>query len=52
MTWRVTMPDGYVVTPPPVRYLDQWNARVRADLGKPPVRDDLPADVRAILEMM
>ena len=54
MTWRVTMPDGYVVTPPPARYLDRWNAAVRASLGKPPLplRDDLPADVRAFLEGM
>lgn len=38
-------------TPPTNRSLDAWNARVRASLGKP-ARDDLPADVRAIVEMV
>ena len=33
--WRIVMPDGYVVTPPPKRWLDKWDARVRAELGKP-----------------
>jgi|LauGreDrversion2_6_1035139.scaffolds.fasta_scaffold462815_2 hypothetical protein len=49
--WRIVMPDGYVVTPPPKRWLDAWDARVRAELGKPvlPVLDDLPAEVRAFV---
>ena len=44
----------FINPPPPIRYLDQWNARVRASLGKPPLplRDDLPADVRAFVEGM
>ncbi len=33
------------------RYLTAFNAKVRASLGKP-ARDDLPAELRAILEMM
>jgi len=54
MTWRVTMPDGYVSLPPPDKWLDAHNARVRASLGKPPLPDlgTLPADVRAFVEGM
>jgi len=42
----------FINPPPPARYLDRWNAAVRASLGKPPLRDDLPADVRAFVEMV
>lgn len=44
----------FINPPPPDKWLDTWNATVRASLGKPPlpVLDDLPADVRAILEMV
>lgn len=36
---------------PSQRYLDMWDARVRATLGKAavPVMNDLPADVRAFV---
>lgn len=52
--WRIVMADGYVVQPPPKRWLDAWNVRVRAELGKPvmPVLDALPANVRAFVEAM
>jgi hypothetical protein len=51
-TWRVVMPDGHVVTPPPASYLDAWAVSMRASLGKPalPALDTLPADVRAFVE--
>lgn len=39
---------------PSEAWLDAFNARIRASLGKPalPVMDDLPADVRRFVETM
>jgi hypothetical protein len=45
------MPNSYVVTPPPKRWLDAWDARLRVQLSKPAlsVMDALPADVQAFV---
>jgi hypothetical protein len=52
--WRIVMPNGYVVTPPPKRWLDGWDARSRIALGKPavPALDSLPADVQVFVRRL
>jgi hypothetical protein len=52
--WQLTMPDGAIVKEPPRKWLDAWNARIRAELGKPPLPDTshMPEDMRRFVEMM